>query len=323
MIRVKLFPTICIAFSAIAASVAWAGDSPDDVLIANALTKLTRADYEAGLVRIPAEMREEFATSPRRLTMFLNNILISKTLAAQARLDGLQPEAGFPSDTPEEIERALAAAKLRAIDEAAGSDFDARRNTLVATARESYLLGRDNYQRPEQIRISAILISSEGRGNDAAQALARATRDKLLAWADFTALAKEISDDKATAAEGGHLPWASASQMDPVVAKAALALQRIGEISEPVPVGNSYLLIRLDEKRPAGQIPFDEVKESILAKLRSEYVNRQREFHVDAIRNDPAMKVDQEAVGALVRHIDPERFKPSAVAPTPAATPPK
>ena len=322
MIRIKFLTTIFVLSLTIGPGVARAGESPDDVLIANAFTKLTRADYDAALTRIPADLREEFATSTRRLTMFLNNILITKTLAAQAVRAGLQPEAGLPNDTAEELERALAAAQVRAVEEAAARNFDARRDTLVPTARESYLLAKEKYQIPEQVRISLIVISREGRSGDAALTLARATRDKLLAWADFAALAKEVSDDKATAAEGGSLSWRSAAQLDPALARAAFALERVGEISEPVQVRNNYVLIRLDEKRAARQIPFDDAKDSILATLRNEYINNQRESHLNAIRNDPAMQVDQPAIDALVRRIDPERFKPSAALPAPEPTPP-
>src|SRR6266511_3936680 len=58
----------------------------DEVLAENAFVKLTLADYVADLLmRVPPEMRAEFAARPRRLTMFLNTLLIDKTLAKQAR----------------------------------------------------------------------------------------------------------------------------------------------------------------------------------------------------------------------------------------------
>jgi peptidyl-prolyl cis-trans isomerase C len=299
---------------------AWAVESPSDVLLETAEAKLTRADYEAGLARIPADLREEFATSPRRLTLFLNNLLISKTMAGRARLQGLQPEPGTAQDTPADVERALAAAETRAIEEAAGKEFDAKRDALMPAARETYLLAKDEFNRPEQVRLSAILISTDGRGDDAALALAVATRDKLRAWADFAALAKDVSEDKDSAAEGGHLPWAAANQMDPILAKAAFDL-KVGEISEPVKVDNSYLVLRLDERRPAGKIPFDDVKDSIMARMRIDYINNAREAQLDAIRSDPTMKVNQEAVNALVIHVAPELYKVPVAPTAPAAAP--
>jgi len=317
MYPIQTFSRTVAGIAVVLALNAWAGESPDDVLVETAQMKLTRADYEAALARIPSDLREEFATSSRRVGTLLNNLVITKTLAARAQHKGLQPDAG---DTPADRDRALAAAETRAIEEAAGSDFDARRASFLATARETYLLAKDQFRRPEEVRISAILISTEGRGSDAALARARASRDKLVAWADFGALAREVSDNKESAAAGGQLPWASAAQMDPALAQAAFALKS-GEISEPVQIGNYFLLIRLDDRRPAGKIPFDEVKDSILATLRIDYVNNARETQLGAIRNDPTMKVNQAAVDALVIRVDPNLYKTpaAAAAPAPAA----
>jgi peptidyl-prolyl cis-trans isomerase C len=314
-----------LALAALAVTVsglAFASGSSDDVLVESAEVKLTRADYESGLERVPEASRLEFAMSPRRVTMLINNILVTKTLAARARANGLQPDANLPQETPADVDRALAAAQRRALEESAGRDFDARRESLNPAVREKYLLGKDQYRRPEEVRLSAILISAEGRGDSAALALAKATRVKLVTVADFAALARELSDDKASAADGGRLPWASADKMEPALAKAAFALTQVGEISEPVHVGNSYILLRLDERRPARQIPFDEAKELILAKMRVDYIKLRWDEQLAAIRNDPTLKVNQPALDALVTHATFPPHKgsvPNSSLPVPAA----
>jgi peptidyl-prolyl cis-trans isomerase C len=325
MNSVKRFRVTLVALFAIFSSIAGAAQSSDDVLAETAQVKLTRADYEAALARIPEDAREEFATSPGRLTLFVNNILISKTLAAQARQAGLAPDPDVLRDEPTQVERALAAAQVKAIEETAAREFDARRSSLTVAARENYMLARDQFMRPEEIKISVILFWTEGRGNDATLSLARATRDKLIAGRDFAALAKQVSEDKGSAAEGGSLRWATADEMNPTLARTALALPRIGDISEPVAIGKSYLLVRLDGRRPAEPIPFDEVKDSILDTMRANHVKDERESRLAAIRNDPTMKVNQPALDALVRRIDidPERYKPPVDAPAPAAAPPQ
>src|SRR4029079_7684389 len=93
---------------------------------------------------IPADLRDEFATSSRRLTMLLNNILLKKTLAVQAKQAGLNPDPEILRVSPEDTEAALAAARVRAIEELAGQEFDARGESLVADALEDYPLEKDN-----------------------------------------------------------------------------------------------------------------------------------------------------------------------------------
>ena len=88
----------------------------DEVLAENALVKLTRADYETDLQRVPAKMRAEFAANPTRLTMFLNTLLIDKTLARQARDAGLDRDPEISRRLALELDRALAKAMVEKIE---------------------------------------------------------------------------------------------------------------------------------------------------------------------------------------------------------------
>lgn len=289
-----------------------ATELPDDVLAASREVTLTRADYEAALQRIPEDKRLPFTASATRLTSFVNSLLVTRTLAARARAAGLSPEAGMPNDTPNDIERALAAAQIKAMDAEAGQAFDAKRKGFEAAARENYLLHQDRYVRPPQVRLSAILIASEGRGAEAALALAQTTRERLVAGEDFAAVAREVSDEKVSAERGGQLDWRAAKQLDPALAKAASALASVGDISQPIlqPIG--YVLIRLDDRRPAGRMSFDEAQPFIMVQLRADYVTHERELVDQAIRNDPTLQVNQQALDSLVFQVDPELFRPPA-----------
>jgi parvulin-like peptidyl-prolyl isomerase len=319
--RISLLHTV-VAASALAMAFSCLADSPDDILAETALVKLTRADYNAALAQIPSDLREEFASSSRRLTMLLNNILQKKTLATLARQEGLQPDAEIQRVSPDDVDAALAAAKVKAIEEQGGHEFDARRASLLPTARENYRLAKDQYKKPEEIKISAIQIGFQSRSKEAALALASTTREKLMAGFDFAAMARQISEDKESAAAGGALPWALEEQVNPTLWRTAVALKRPGDLSEPVQIGNSYIMVRLDDRHPETRIPYEEVEEQILDSMREEYVRNYREEKLDAIRNDPAIKINRAALDALVVRIDPERMKPPSQPPVGMQRPP-
>ena len=57
---------------------------------------------------------------------------------------------------------------------------------------------------------------------------------------------------------------------------------------------------RLDGRRPQRQRTFDEVKDEVIVDLRQAYVTEQRTLKVDAIRNDPGLKVNQAALDTLI-----------------------
>jgi len=307
--RITRLLAAAAALFSIGSSAVLAEGSPDDVLVENSLAKLTRGDYEADLERVPPELRSTFASDPKRLTMLLNSMLIAKSLAAEARRAGVDRDPKISLLLALETDRALAQVQLRRIEEAAGAEFDAKRAEILLKAREIYAVDKEKYKVSEEVQASHILFDPRPNGADAALARANEARAKLVAGADFAALAKEISDDASAKTNRGELGWFGTGKMDPDFTKAAFALKSVGDISEPVKSRFGYHLIRLEGRHPARQLSFDEVKDQIIAELRTRYINDQREAKLASIREDPKMKVDQSAVDALVQHVEPQVFK--------------
>lgn len=100
-----------------------------------------------------------------------------------------------------------------------------------------------------QSRARHILIRPGGlTSEEQALETARELRRRLLAGEDFAQLAKEYSDDKASAVDGGDLGWVSPGQMVPEFEQ-ALAKLEPGTISEPVKSGFGWHLIQVLERR--------------------------------------------------------------------------
>ena len=288
----------------------------DEVLAENALVKLTRADYETDLQRVPAKMRAEFAANPTRLTMFLNTLLIDKTLARQARDAGLDRDPEISRRLALELDRALAKAMVEKIERDAAAEFDARGADFLAKAREVYALNKEKYRTSEQVNASHILFDTTKRDDAAALALAKEARARLAAGADFAKVAAEVSDDPTAKENGGALGWFAPGTMDPAFTKAAFALKNAGELSEPVKSSFGWHIIRLDARRPARELTFERARKQIMLELKQRYVAQTRQAKLEAIGHDPAMKVNQAAIDALVVKYPTQQFTPK---PSPAA----
>jgi len=197
--------------------------------------------------------------SARRVTTLVNNILSPRrSPRGRGRAACHRTRTSLRNRLPT---RARAgAAQRRVIEESAGRDFDARRESLLRRrARPTFSTGPVRGRGGQAFGDPHLGGRSWHRSG---VALAAATRAKLVAWADFAALAKELSADKASAAEGGSLPWrrrphGSGDGQGGVRADAG------GRDQRAVRVGSDYVLLRLDDRRPASQIPFDEAKDSI------------------------------------------------------------
>jgi peptidyl-prolyl cis-trans isomerase C len=320
LLLLRLAAAACIALAGAASAQTGADDT---VLISNSLAKVTRAEYDAELLRLPADMRAGFPNNPRRVNDLLARMLVQKSLAAQARAAKLDasPEAALRVRL--EVDRLLAQVMVENVEAAASAEFDANPARNEARAKELYTVERARFAVPDQASATHVLFDVKKRGADEAKRLAQEARAKILAGSDIGKLAYEQSDDPSAKRNNGSLGWFAKKDMDPAFADAAFALKNPGDVSEPVLSEFGWHVIRLDGKRPASVKPYDEVRETIVAELRKRYVDDRRDEAVNAIRRDPGTRINREAVGALTPRVDLDAAARAVDAPAAGAAPPK
>ena len=286
---------------------------PENVLLKNRWVEITRADFDEAIARMPEKIRADYPTSAKRVENLLNQLLVSKTLATQARSHGI---AGEPAGAAAESTLALAAAELKLVEKHASEEFDAKKAEFEARAREIYTLDREKYREPEAVRISDITIGTKNRNEEVALARAKEAHARIAAGEDFGAVAREYSDNRISRDKGGQLPFLTAKELEANYAKGVFALTRQGEISEPIKGKSAYHIVRLDERRPSRTVPFEEALDRIMGDLRRKYIDAQREVRVRSIVADPDLQVNQPLVNALVK---PVSLPPRTPAPSPSA----
>jgi peptidyl-prolyl cis-trans isomerase C len=290
---------------------------PDEVLVENRWAKITRAEYETELLRLPPDARGGFALSAKRVTDLLTRMLVAKSLAIQARASDLYKDAEMQRRRALEIDRTDASLFIARVDAEAGKLADARRAQFEARARELYTADPGKYSIPEQVSVSHILFDTKSRSREEALKLAQDARAKVLAGADFAELAKQVSDDPTAKQNGGRIDYFEKPRMDPAFSDAAFALGKVGDLSSPVLSSFGYHIIRLDGRQAAHVKSFDEVKEKLIADERGKFIDHQRDEVIAVIRNDPLSRINQPAVDALLIKIDPEVLKKATGTPAP------
>jgi len=121
---------------------------------------------------------------------------------------------------------------------------------------------KDQYTVPERRKISHILVAIDSKTDDKA-AFAKIEKIKQdLSGKDFSQLAKDYSDDKATAKLGGDLGLFNAGVMEPAFEKAATSL-KLNQVSDPIKTSFGYHLIKVTELVPGEIKPFTAVKDEV------------------------------------------------------------
>ncbi len=117
------------------------------------------------------------------------------------------------------------------------------------------------YTVPEKRTVSHILVT----GDDAEKKI-KEINEELKKGGDFAALAKKYSQDTTSKDKGGLLEPFSTGKMDSSFEKAAFALAKAGDVSEPVNSQFGWHLIRLEKIAPAHGQDFDKVKNDVIEK---------------------------------------------------------
>lgn len=125
------------------------------------------------------------------------------------------------------------------------------------------------YSTPAQVTVRRLLIAVKaGVSDEVAQAKAlKIKQDLLSAPESFSKIAKQHSDDKKTASEGGLMsPFARGTQ-DPVLERAAFHLVKKGEISEVFRSSAGYEILQLENSTKAAAASFESVRKEIQHKV--------------------------------------------------------
>ena len=155
-----------------------------------------------------------------------------------------------------------------------------------AEVRKYYQDNPQQFERPEQVRVRQIVVSTEA---EAQQVL-----EQLQGNPDFAALAREKSTAP-EAGQGGDLGYFSRGEM-PAEFNVVFALPK-GGVSGVVKSPYGFHVFKLENKRPAGPLGLEEASPSIREKLTHEKQDRRYQQWLKELRSRTKFVVNYQALG--------------------------
>jgi peptidyl-prolyl cis-trans isomerase D len=157
-----------------------------------------------------------------------------------------------------------------------------------ADVEKYYAEHGSEFERPPQVRASHVLVRVPETGGSEGEDKARAKIAEVIKRAkggeDFAKLARDISEDPGSKANGGDLGLVRKGEMVPQFEQAAFAMKP-GEISaEPVRTPFGFHAIKVAEIQPGGKTPLKEVSAQIRDRLSAESADRAAKAKADEVR---------------------------------------
>jgi peptidyl-prolyl cis-trans isomerase C len=249
---------------------------------------LREADLDRILSSQPTDVQKRVQDEPQLRSNLIREILIKKAVVAKARKDGF--------DKKPEIKEQLG----YVYDNFISQEYLVKVVTAGVTvtdedAKKFYQEHEIEFQEPEQIKARHILIAStkEAKPEDRQKARDRADAVllRLKKGEDFSALAKEFSEDQNSAQAGGELAVITLGKTNSEeFEKAAFAL-KTGETSEIVATAYGFHIIKLDARQEKRPIPFSEAREFIYKKLKTEAEQKKAADFVEKAVKDAGMEI--------------------------------
>lgn len=157
-----------------------------------------------------------------------------------------------------------------------------------------YEKSKEMFKVGERVHVRHILVQADAKGEQAQKDAARMKAENILknvrGDSDFAKLAAEQSDCLRSKQNGGDLGFIERGFMPEEFDKMAFALEK-NKISEVVATQFGYHIVEVLDKKPAGYIPLDTVRDFIKKYLEEKHLNKARAHHVTELREQANVEI--------------------------------
>ena len=229
---------------------------------------ITAEKLDSLYASIPVAMRDQYEKSGGK-KLFLDNYIAKRLLIQEAM------KSGF--DERPDVKAALEAARESALFDRYIREVIAADVLPESEVRKFYDDNIKDFNMGEQVKVRHIVIGTNKRTKEEALRMIEPIFAELQALRityppqhegsreifarRFADVARRHSED-GVAAEGGDLGWVNRGQLDPEFEKTAFAVPA-GVMSGIVSSPFGYHIIFVDDKKPAGPRPYEEVRRDI------------------------------------------------------------
>jgi peptidyl-prolyl cis-trans isomerase C len=255
---------------------------------------ITVGEFENRINKQSPYIRARYSSLERKKE-FLDNLVRFETLAAEAARKGY--------DKDEEVVRTM---KQVMIQKLMRDEFDKKiklEDISEADCRKFYDEKKDEYNKPEEVRVSHILVPTEAKAKEViAKYNELNNKEKGQDARHFRELVNQYStDDAMNKQRGGDLSFfaQNSTQWPKEVVEAAFKLKNIGDISAPVKSAKGWHVLKLTGRRKAINRTFEEVKRQIQNRLYRDKRQKAQEDYINELKKKANVQLFEDKLAQV------------------------
>jgi peptidyl-prolyl cis-trans isomerase SurA len=189
-----------------------------------------------------------------------------------------------------------------------------------ADIRKYYDEHKEEFQREERVFLREIFLTTEGKSDAEKEAIEKKAKDlvsRARKGEKFGELARDNSDSD-TARSDGELPPFKRGDMRKEIEDKVWAAGR-GDVLDPLPMPNGWLILRVEEHHQAGLADFEEVEGEIQNKLFEPRMQPAIREYLTKLRSEAFLEIREgyedssAAPGKSTAWTDPAQLKPETI----------
>ena len=275
-------------------------------------TEITAADLQEVLARY-SHMPFVLArySTPEKKRELLDGLIRYELMAREALRRGY--------DRDPDVQR-IAKKQMVALFEKAEINDKLRADDVApADVEKYYREHQSEFVRPEEVRVSQILVHDEGAARRIA-AEAKAGRHDVKSFRDLVERYSEDADSKPRAGDLTFFDRKTTREPKALV-DAAFAMTQVNDVVGPISSDKGFHILKLTDRRPEVMRPFADVKLDIQKRLLEQMRAQKKRELVEETRKSIRVEIDESELAKIAQAPPTDAGRPAANSPVPVSAP--
>lgn len=252
-------------------------------------TDITLGELRGYLQTLDASVRANLAKDPVLLNRVVRSYVARAVVLSEAKAKGWEKKPDVAAQL-ERIRNEAIVATYLAAQTRPPDDFPSD-----ADIQAAYDTNKARFMMPRQFEIAQIFLALPPGADTSEQEKVRERLDEVQkklrqSPGMFAELARQYSDDAATARNGGTIGWVSEAEMIADIRSVVLSLEK-GGIAAPLALADGWHIIRLIDTKPAALRPLADVRQAIIDGLHEQRRAESEQAYLSRLleKNPPAI----------------------------------